>query len=194
MEETIENIVDRVGFEKSDLFRKLLNKAIRVSEDSTKSTYAVYDNVIFHMDVLWKGFSPFNNALGKNKKYECGVKVLSIIFDELGVEVEDSDCFILFHIRELGKFIQGGGGGQPFFATAGGKKPDGIDEALKAASNMTKALEHVKKMTKGVEEVKKMTKGVEEVKKMTKGMDQAKKLIKGMENSNLHKKSNKNKK
>jgi len=33
-------------------------------------------------------------------------------------------------IREAAKFIQGGGGGQPFMATAGGKYVNGIDEAM----------------------------------------------------------------
>ena len=49
--------------------------------------------------------------------------------------VEKSDLNAGQIVRELGKYIQGGGGGQAFFATAGGKKPEGIDEALQHAKD-----------------------------------------------------------
>ena len=39
-------------------------------------------------------------------------------------------------VREAAQYIQGGGGGQAFMATAGGKYPNGMDEALDCLVNM----------------------------------------------------------
>lgn len=80
----------------------------------------------------------------KDLAYELGGS-MNNLFLVLGTVTEDKPmltCYISKElvaeknlnagqvVRELGKYIQGGGGGQPFFATAGGKNPNGIDEAL----------------------------------------------------------------
>ncbi len=83
----------------------------------------------------------------KNLAFEIGDKVENLFFIN-GANLNDK-AFLTVYIsknltqekdlnagaivRELGKLIQGGGGGQAFFATAGGKNPDGIKQALAAA-------------------------------------------------------------
>lgn len=80
----------------------------------------------------------------KDLAFDLGNKIENL-FLLVGTEAEGKaflTCFIAKNlvkekqldagkvVRELGKFIQGGGGGQAYYATAGGKKPEGISEAL----------------------------------------------------------------
>jgi alanyl-tRNA synthetase len=44
-------------------------------------------------------------------------------------------------IKEIAGDINGGGGGQPFLATAGGKNPSGIGSALKKAEQFIRRLD-----------------------------------------------------
>jgi alanyl-tRNA synthetase len=41
-------------------------------------------------------------------------------------------------VKQLAKEIDGGGGGQPFFATAGGKKLEGLDSVVRKAKELVK--------------------------------------------------------
>ena len=43
-------------------------------------------------------------------------------------------------VKTLGQYIQGGGGGQAFFATAGGKNPDGLNTAIAEAKKLIASL------------------------------------------------------
>jgi len=59
---------------------------------------------------------------------------LAIMLSEVAIKTYDLNASKL--IREAAGEIQGGGGGQPFFSTAGGKNPRGIDAALKKARDL----------------------------------------------------------
>lgn len=54
----------------------------------------------------------------------------------LGQNRIDSGLDAVAIVRASGKEIQGGGGGQPAYATAGGKNPDGLDRAIALAVEM----------------------------------------------------------
>ncbi|MCS6820452.1 MAG: alanine--tRNA ligase [Microscillaceae bacterium] len=57
--------------------------------------------------------------------------MLSIMLSESVVKEKGLNAAQM--VRELAKHIQGGGGGQPFYATAGGKNTQGLEKALEEA-------------------------------------------------------------
>ena len=59
---------------------------------------------------------------------------LSLILSDSLVNDKGMDASKL--IREIAAEVQGGGGGQKFYATAGGKNPAGIDNAIKKAKSL----------------------------------------------------------
>ncbi|MFA8300187.1 MAG: alanine--tRNA ligase [Hyphomicrobiales bacterium] len=59
---------------------------------------------------------------------------LTVVIDENLCKEKDLNAGAI--IREISKEIRGGGGGQAHFATAGGKNPDGIDNALSKAKEL----------------------------------------------------------
>ncbi|MBC2844765.1 alanine--tRNA ligase [Winogradskyella flava] len=81
-------------------------------------------------DVCFELGSQFDNLFLLFGAEHNGKAVLSCYISKELVASKDLNAGAI--VRELGKYIQGGGGGQPFFATAGGKHPAGIEEALNA--------------------------------------------------------------
>ncbi len=82
-------------------------------------------------DVAFELGSQFDNLFLLLATEQNGKALLSCYISKGLVASKDLNAGTV--VRELGKFIQGGGGGQPFFATAGGKNPSGIDAAIEAA-------------------------------------------------------------
>ena len=81
-------------------------------------------------DVCFELGSQFDNLFLLFGAENNGKAILSCYVSKELVTSKDLNAGTV--VRELGKHVQGGGGGQPFFATAGGKNPAGIEDALKA--------------------------------------------------------------
>jgi len=105
--EEIENIVEKISFTKKDSFSNFLAKCIKPyinKDESDRESQRTFRSIIFSIDVFFKNFSPFINERGADKKYEAGVEALYLISEEIKLNLDESECFILFHLRDLGKF------------------------------------------------------------------------------------------
>tara|TARA_B110000858_G_scaffold195977_1_gene253641 strand:- start:3784 stop:6396 length:2613 start_codon:yes stop_codon:yes gene_type:complete len=94
------------------------------------------------VDLDSQGMKDLSFEIGSQLEYailvlgsiKSGKPLLSCYVSKSLVSEKDKDAAAI--IRNLGKYIQGGGGGQAFFATAGGKKSEGMKDALTAAESV----------------------------------------------------------
>lgn len=104
MQETIQKIVDRAPFENKEKVLSFLNKCIKVSKDSNISTYAIHDNVHFKTYDFFKGLAKLTNDVPKEKRLAIIIDTLNIALSELGIDLDDGEIFIVYHLRDKGKF------------------------------------------------------------------------------------------
>jgi alanyl-tRNA synthetase len=79
-------------------------------------------------DILFQLKSEMDSLIAVIGGESEGKCTLSILISEDLVKEKSLNAGSL--VRSASKHIQGGGGGQPFFATAGGKKPEGLQAAI----------------------------------------------------------------
>ena len=114
---------------KAELLRKIVeNGGVSMLVEQVDLNADAIKNISFELK------QQINNlfcVLGSNVDGKPHLSV--IISDTL---VADKSLNATQIIRDLAKEIQGGGGGQPFYATAGGKNPDGLSKALEKAKGL----------------------------------------------------------
>ena len=102
----------------SPLLVRRMDADLSQLKDAMLALAAQYPDMAVVLGSVYGGKPALLVALGKNRT-DAGLNAGNIV-------------------RAAGKEIQGGGGGQPAYATAGGKNPDGLDAALRVAEEMIK--------------------------------------------------------
>jgi alanyl-tRNA synthetase len=128
--------------EQSKQAGQLKDQLIKKAEKQNDITVIISEISLPNSDALKKlSFELKNEVDSLFAVLACNVDgkpQISVVISENLVESKDLNAGKI--IRDLAKNIQGGGGGQAFFATAGGKKIEGLPEVVSQAKNMAKEL------------------------------------------------------
>jgi alanyl-tRNA synthetase len=136
-EDALLKLIDKLTGEiaqsvKADLLKKVtgLNGVNLIAEKIELGNADAIKNISFELKNQLENLVCVLGATIDGKAY------LSVIISEN--LVKDKNFSASNMIREGAKEIQGGGGGQPFYATAGGKNPAGIPAALEKIRSLLK--------------------------------------------------------
>lgn len=137
-------VADKSKLEKE--LEKLKQQQVNALQNELASKAQAYNGVqvIIEKISVPDGGALKNLAFALKKQVDNLFLVLAAnINDKPQLAVAIADNLVQSHnlhagniVRDLARHIQGGGGGQPFFATAGGKEVEGLDQALAAAREL----------------------------------------------------------
>ena len=118
------------------------SNAGNVKEDLLKEAVAVNGIRFIAQEVEMEGEDMKNVSFALRKEENLAMVLAAKVDEKALLTVMLTDDLVAngmnagAMIREIAKEINGGGGGQPFFATAGGAKPSGISAALEKAKGL----------------------------------------------------------
>ncbi|HET8859738.1 alanine--tRNA ligase [Marivirga sp.] len=128
--------------EQSKQAGQLKDELIKNAEKQNDITVIISEITLPNADALKKlSFELKNEVNSLFAVLACNVDgkpQISVVVSENLVEGKDLNAGKI--IRDLAKNIQGGGGGQAFFATAGGKKLEGLPDVVSQAKGMASEL------------------------------------------------------
>src|SRR6185437_16645558 len=139
---SVENLVDE-----NNRLKKEVEKAVMERSSGLKNELAKKAELINGINFIAQKVDLPNADAVKNLAYNLK-DIVPNLFLVLGVEIDGKPGITVMIaenlvkeknlnagaiVRELAKEIKGGGGGQPFFATAGGSDASGLSKALEKA-------------------------------------------------------------
>jgi len=142
---TVQSLTDENATLKSEL-EKVQQKQANITKDALKDSATEVNGVQFISGIVEAGNADIVKqiafalqrevpnvlaVLGANIK---GKAHLTVMMDKNLVSTKSLDARKM--IKAVSKHIQGGGGGQDFYTTAGGKNPDGLQAALDEAKGL----------------------------------------------------------
>ncbi|MDP4240214.1 MAG: alanine--tRNA ligase-related protein, partial [Bacteroidota bacterium] len=120
--------IEKMNSEKADMIAQGLINDIHRIGDINFITVEVDLDVATIKELAFKLKGTVQNLFAVLANRSEGKANLSVILSDNLITEKKLNASVI--VRELAKEIQGGGGGQPTFATAGGKNPEGITAAL----------------------------------------------------------------
>ena len=119
---------------KAQVLKEALSKKIKTIKEIQFLACEVDLDAQGMKDLAFDIGAPLESAIIVFASQRKGKPLLSCYISKDLVANDGKDAVAI--IKILGKYIQGGGGGQAFYATAGGKNLLGIQEAIAAAENI----------------------------------------------------------